>query len=1098
MVAVVGGVEGVAGVVARHRLGRGPRQGDAGDAGRRGVGRRGGRDAGAARSARRSAFGDQAAADGQAGRGDVIEGGDQPPAAAAGGRGIEPHLGVARGVAADLDEALGHGVAGAVAGLLQGGPKVDGVAGRKVGDVARGAPRVLVEDEGVVPAAAGHDVPAASDVEGVHAGSADQMVAVVGGIEGVPGVVAGDGLSRGPRQGDGGHAGRGRIGGVGGRGAGAVRRRAAAGRSAARGPASRGAAACGAAACGAAAGRSAAGGRAARGDGSAVHGHGGGGDAVEGRHQPPAAAAARRRVEPHLGVARGVAADLEVALGHRVARRVAGPLQRRQQVDGVAGVEVGDLAVGAPGVLIEDEGVVAAAPGHHIPAAADVEGVSAGPADQVVAVVGGMEDVALAVPGDRLRRRAGQGDGGDAGGGRVGRRRGRHALAARTRAARAAARANGDVAAVHVQAPGRDAVEREHQGPSGAAGGAVGIDEDLGVALAVVRDLHIAGRHRIPVGVADPVHDRRHVDRVVGVEVGDGGARGRDGLEEVLVVAAAAGHRVAAADVELVVAGPADQVVAVVVRIEQVAVVVAGDRLGRAAGDGDAVDHGRRRIGLRGGEGRRHDGRVDLRVVGQAVDADVVDVEGVGHGGVDVAAPAAHGEVDQHVHRLVPARRGRGLHHGQAVDVEGGGRGRPQHPVGVVAGGVLQPRGEFVDPVGEVTALEDGVGVHPQVFHDVGFAGTVVGILRQPEGGPGAGPLGQLGPHLEVAVLLHERAACRQHARAVGLAPRLVGLGHGQLGGADGQDAVVDRERVQAQRAAAGALERGGGVDLLFVVAPGLVGEQGVGRPAQVGLPGPGSRGGVEQRQAVELVVEGQGADFAPVERHHEVAGLELVGRHVTEGHGVAVADLQHRVGLAVRAGDRGHGRLDLGEGGEAGADQTHGVDGGVEVVDDVVARADRFLDVVLAEAAHQHVVAGAAVHDVGVVALHDDEVVQAVADAPGVAAGEVEVLHIGRQHVGAVGDDGVHPGQAVGHHHRVGRVLGIEGDVAVHVVDEGVVLAAFGGNRRGAGHGVEGLVVAAVAVDHGLARRALRHRVAQIVVVGGHFRQPPNGGRLD
>ncbi len=68
-----------------------------------------------------------------------------------------------------------------------------------------------------------------------------------------------------------------------------------------------------------------------------------------------------------------------------------------------------------------------------------------------------------------------------------------------------------------------------------------------------------------------------------------------------------------------------------------------------------------------------------------------------------------------------------------------------------------------VDHQALVDAGQRQVRIDGQVFKHVGFDAGFVGILRQPEGGPGAQGRGQLRAHLEVAVLLHEHAAAVHH-----------------------------------------------------------------------------------------------------------------------------------------------------------------------------------------------------------------------------------------------------------------------------------------------------------------------------------------------
>jgi hypothetical protein len=132
---------------------------------------------------------------------------------------------------------------------------------------------------------------------------------------------------------------------------------------------------------------------------------------------------------------------------------------------------------------------------------------------------------------------------------------------------------------------------------------------------------------------------------------------------------------------------------------------------------------------------------------------------------------------------------------------------------------------------------------------------------------------------------------------------------------------------------------------------------------------------GIEQRQAVELIPEGERAQLRRIKRQQELTVADQAEAEVADDQRLGARQLDDDVGaLLAHVGADVGGRL------EPVAQQLQ-LRVAVEVVDRVAAVAG--LDLVgralLVGRAHQHVVAGPAVHPLG--AVNDDQVVQGVAD---------------------------------------------------------------------------------------------------------------------
>ena len=488
-----------------------------------------------------------------------------------------------------------------------------------------------------------------------------------------------------------------------------------------------------------------------------------------------------------------------------------------------------------------------------------------------------------------------------------------------------------------------------------------------------------------------------------------------------------------------------------------------------------------------GGHGR---GRLNhAGSVGQGVGVDVVDLHGGRElAGVGLPAPAADGHVEDHPHGVGPAG-GRGTgHHRHPVEVEADRVLGPQHPVGVPAVGV-ELEGVVVEvAVGPGSADVVLSRLQADGLHHIALLPLAgIGPGRQPEGGPAAGGVGELGADLEVAVLLLEVAQRVQHARRPGVAEGGVclSLRHG-LGG-DREHPVGDRERVQVQVVVAQALEAGVGIDLRLAV-----GGQGIGPlvlqivGGEVGLPDPGLVRIVVEIEAVELIVEGHRPKLGGIERQQEL----LVGKprrkaHPAEGQALAPAKVQQHVGALL-----GHGRPHVRRRLEGKAGQLQLV-GALPVVDDIVPLAG-MLDKGGGGVGrpHQHIVPRPAVQPGA--AVGGDQVVQRIAHAVVEVAVDLQVLDIGRQGDRHIAGLGVDPAARLLQH----PVLGAgdeEGGVA-RGADQGIA-PALAVERARPRLGGQGLVPGGRPIGRVRGRCALGHDLSEIVVIG-HEAAPPSACR--
>ena len=268
--------------------------------------------------------------------------------------------------------------------------------------------------------------------------------------------------------------------------------------------------------------------------------------------------------------------------------------------------------------------------------------------------------------------------------------------------------------------------------------------------------------------------------------------------------------------------------------------------------------------------------------------------------GVGGSAPAANRQVDDHRHGVGPGRGRRALQHLNPVIVEGNGLCRPHHAVGMKSAGIggqdvvvlgLRPARSSERP----TIIDVRRG--PQAFHDVGFGIGLVGARQQPEGGPGPGHRGHRRAHFEVAELLGKTVQGVEHARGVVGAPgRVVVAGRGRRCG-DGQNPARYRERVDPDVLLAAALESGRYIGLLLTV-----GNQGVGPlvlevAAEVGVPNAAAKRRIANLETVELVVEGECAEFRGVQGCQELPISKGRRRDAPECEGLGRRQAQNSVG---------------------------------------------------------------------------------------------------------------------------------------------------------------------------------------------------------
>ncbi len=374
------------------------------------------------------------------------------------------------------------------------------------------------------------------------------------------------------------------------------------------------------------------------------------------------------------------------------------------------------------------------------------------------------------------------------------------------------------------------------------------------------------------------------------------------------------------------------------------------------------------------------------------------------------------------------------------------------------------------------------VGRRAEPLEHVAFHVRLVGRGEQPEGGPGPRHVRHLSADFEVAVLLLEHAQGVQHARRIVAAVGRVVVGGG--GGGDAQHAVGNRERIHPDVLHALALEPGLDVDLALAVGGDGVGGLVLEVAAEIGPPEPGAGGGVQDLQAVELVVEGHRAELRGVQRQQELTVDEASRRDVAHGQALAGRELDHHVGTLL-----GHGRAHVGRALEAVAQELQLVVA-VPVVDHVVAVPGPLHEGgALVDRADQDVVAGAAVDPLA--AVDGDQVVEVVAHRVVEVAVDDQVLDVGGQLDRGPADLGVDA--AVGVDHLVLRV----GD-PVAVVPRRAhqhVAAAIARHRGVSGRGLDRLAPGRSPGDVARLRRALGHRLAEVIVIGHCGRsRTPNG----
>ena len=227
------------------------------------------------------------------------------------------------------------------------------------------------------------------------------------------------------------------------------------------------------------------------------------------------------------------------------------------------------------------------------------------------------------------------------------------------------------------------------------------------------------------------------------------------------------------------------------------------------------------------------------------------------------------------------------LRHGDIVEIPGYVLGIPQQAVSVKPfrarhADIVDDRGLFTGGVG-MGGHDERIGVLTAHFDDIEFRrpGAVFG--QEPEGRPGA-PVGRhIGADFEITIGLAEGGIGVQHPRGIIITFDLVGNRLRGLLGGNGEDAVLDAERVDLRCAGIGR------VDIPLRLAIRRQRASLFRRPPIFGVPG--ALIAAAQRQRIEFIGKGLG-EGRSVEAEFELVGLKVIGLKRVRIGRVSLGDL--------------------------------------------------------------------------------------------------------------------------------------------------------------------------------------------------------------